>query len=229
MDHANLSPPESERRLLLVLAALSADASPEGKDLLRGKLWEHHRYLLAMLRFKTGDEDLAEDILQETYAAFLRRSGRPVFSSDRNLRNYLVSIALNKLRDHFRGRESPKRRIEFRRQEEAEAWVENLASQAERPEDSIARQEEESERRGMVALAMESIPESYRAILDLKFAQGLGNEEIGSRLALGLKAAESLLFRAKKAFAKEFMKLSLRANGSASGRVHIPEEGPDEN
>lgn len=229
MDHANFTPPDSQLRLLLVLAALSADASAEEKNLLRGKLWEHHRYLLAMLRFKARDEDVAEDILQETYAAFLRRSVRPVFSSDRSLRNYLVSIALNKLRDHYRGKESPQRRIEFRSQEEAEAWIENLASQAERPEDLIARQAEESERRGMVALAMESLPESYRAILDLKFAQGLGNEEIGSRLSLGLKAAESLLFRAKKAFSKEFTKLSLRANDSSFGRVHIPEEGPDEN
>lgn len=228
VDNSDGARKGSERLFLLVLAALDQGISPEEGQRLRAALWEHHRYLLAMLRYKTGDEDLAEDLLQDTYAAFLRRQDRPRFSGPEKLRNYLVSIALNKLRDHFRGKDAPRRRFEFRSEEEAESWIESLPSAEAGPEERLAGQAEEEERRALVTLAMEAIPEAHRAALELKFAMDLGNEEIASRLGLGLKAAESLVFRARQSFRKEFMKASLEPNGSASGRVHSIEEGPDE-
>lgn len=227
MDQAIAFSGGSESGLLLILAVLGGDASPEERDVLRERLWEHHRYLLALLRYRTGDEELAEDILQESYAAFLRRGDRPALRGDRGLRNYLVSIALNKLRDHFRGKDSPARRKEFRSEEEADAWVEGLASAEEGVEDAMAREEEEAERRRLVALSMEGLSEAHRAVLGLKYAENLGNEEIAARLGLGLKAAESLLFRAKASFRKEFLEISLRANEKASGRVHSMKEGRD--
>jgi RNA polymerase sigma-70 factor (ECF subfamily) len=217
-DSVRASLPGSERTLLLVLAVLGAQGHAGRRG--RERLWEHHRYLLALLRYKLADDDLAEDLLQETYAAFLRLAPPPDFQSDAKLRNYLVSIAMNKLRDHFRGKDSPARRLDFRSRQEAEAWIDNLPSRDEGVEDRLARDAEDGERRALAALAMESLPEAQRRILELKFTHNLGNMEICQRMGLGIKAVESLLFRAKKAFEAKFVSLARKANGSAPGRVN---------
>src|SRR6516165_10817777 len=61
------------------------------------------RPLWVYLSRKTGDAQLADDLLQETYYRFLRT--RMVFESDSHRKNYLFKIATNLVNDNFR---SPK-------------------------------------------------------------------------------------------------------------------------
>jgi RNA polymerase sigma-70 factor, ECF subfamily len=219
---------DSHDLLILVAAAVSPPGEGGG---IREALWEQHRYLLALLKFKTGNDGEAEDLLQETYLAFLRameRPGGPSAASFRNptkLRNYLISIALNKLRDHYRGKNSPLRRLEFRSREEAEAWLDGLPSLEPGQDQALADAEEDRERRDAAALAMEGLSGDHRRVLELKFARGLGNGEAAAEMGLGVKALESLLFRAKAAFKKEFLKTAAAAN---EGRLKSVDLGGEE-
>ncbi|GEM_PF-2562391 len=208
--------------LSLMAAALEGRGGPDPG--LRERLWEQHRYLLSFLRCRCRDEEEAEDILQESYLAFLASMGRwsdgkgPVFGGERKLRNYLVSIALNKLRDRRRGKDAPARRLEFRSPEEAQAWLDSLPAREASQDEVLAARAEEGERRALVALAMESISAEHRRVLELRFARGLANPEAARELGLGIKALESLLFRAKAAFKKAFIEISA-ANGNGADDV----------
>ena len=59
---------------------------------------------------------------------------------------------------------------------------------------------------------MEKLSDRYYEILVLKFTKNKDNKEIALQLEMTKKGVESLLFRAKKAFKKEFNKYSVNAN-----------------
>lgn len=62
---------------------------------------EHARPLLNFLHYRTGDRDLAEDLLADTFERALRARRRfnPLRASEKT---WVYTIALNLLRDHFR-------------------------------------------------------------------------------------------------------------------------------
>ncbi len=211
------------RLVFLSLAADSGSASGVAPE-LREALWDHHRYLLSLLRYKTGSDEIAEDLLQDTYLSFLRGADRPAFSDSKKLKNYLITIALNKVRDYYRSAGAPSRRIVFRNVEEADAWLENLPSADSGHEDRLVEYADAEERRHLVGLAMERLPEKYRSLLDVKFAQGMDNPRAALTLGISIKALESRLFRAKSAFKKEFLHLSLSANEKKGSIVNTSGE-----
>ena len=214
-------------RVLQTLAVTSQ--GPEG-DSLRKALVSQHHYLLALLRYKTGDESLAEDLLQETYLAFLALAPDPRrFADLTKLKNYLVTIALNKLRDHWRREGGSKgRRTLFRSRKELDEWLENLPSAHAGPARELQEKEEEDRRNRAVALAMEKLPDRHRIVLGLKFTEDLDNGGIAARMGIGVKAVESLLVRAKAGFRKEFENVALRENGSPGERVDRGRDEPDD-
>jgi RNA polymerase sigma-70 factor, ECF subfamily len=52
----------------------------------------------------------------------------------------------------------------------------------------------------LVQVTLDALPSSYGDALEWKYVQGLSVKEIAARLNLGIKAAESLLTRAREAF-----------------------------
>jgi RNA polymerase sigma-70 factor (ECF subfamily) len=137
-------------------------------------LW---RYAHAQLR---GDVPAAEDVVSETFLAFLRGVGR--MDPDAGpLGPWLMSVARNKLADHWR-REGKR--------------------QAGPVSDPIANGDPEKrlEDRECVATAMAAIDDEERLTLEWKYVEGLSVRQIAQRLGRSDKAIESLLFRARKAF-----------------------------
>jgi RNA polymerase sigma-70 factor (ECF subfamily) len=63
---------------------------------------------------------------------------------------------------------------------------------------------ERSRLAGRVRQALEALPSHYADALEWKYIDGLAVREIGMRLGLGAKAAESLLTRARRAFRDAF-------------------------
>ena len=70
---------------------------------------EHARPLLNFLHYRTGDRDLAEDLLADTFERVLRTRNRfnPRRASEKT---WLYTIAVNLLRDHLR-RDSVRQRV----------------------------------------------------------------------------------------------------------------------
>ena len=128
----------------------------------------------------TGDDRLAEDLLQEAYYRFLRSTA--TFESDDHRRQYLFRIATNLIHDHRR-----------RPAVETPALRDGDASPA-RVDPHLA---ERVAQRIDLSRALARLKPRDRSLLWLAYAQGCSHEEIA--LATGLKTAslKTMLSRAR--------------------------------
>ena len=81
-------------------------------------------------------------------------------------------------------------------------FLKNIVDKALGPELAL----EEREAKEKILLTFEKISEGYVEILRLKYMDGLSMREIAERLKITVKAVESRLARARKAFRKHFGK-----------------------
>lgn len=126
-----------------------------------------------------GLQELAEDLTQETYltAVAAYKDGEPVELP------WLVTVARNKLMDHYRKREREGR------------WFSVIHN--EQAIDETAHQNRQAPReRALVALA--GVPAEQRAALVLKYLDGFSVEEIAEALGRSVHATESLLARGRR-------------------------------
>ena len=167
-----------------------------------------------------GDRHLAEDVVSEAVLALIRAASTGV--EIENPMAWLRSVASNKLRDHFR----------------AVARVQHHIDKVARAADSsnendAVLQHELSERRSEVLRAMDELPEQHRVALEWKYVDKLSVREIAERLQTTEKAAESILFRARRTFRDRLIGAvdgsEQRVNGcldrpQSPGIGNIPEE-----
>jgi len=130
----------------------------------------------------TGDDRLADDLLQETYYRFLRT--RTVFDSDDHRRNYLYRIATNLVHDY---RRRPRRENAIL----DDAQV--LALDTEQTDPG-----ERAVRRLDLTRAMGRLKPRERSMLWLAYAQGFSHEEIAKVLGLRTSSLKALLHRARR-------------------------------
>ena len=129
----------------------------------------------------TGDDRLADDLLQETYYRFLR--SRTAFDNDDHRRHYLFRIATNLVKDQWRrGR--------------ADAVDGDLSSVPAAIDD--ANVGDRAVRRMDVTRALGQLKPRERTMLWLAYAQGFSHEEIASQLGLRTGSLKALLFRARR-------------------------------
>jgi RNA polymerase sigma-70 factor (ECF subfamily) len=128
----------------------------------------------------TGDDRLADDLLQETYYRFLRANR--AFDNDEHRKNYLFRIATNLVHDHRR-----------------KPFMEVPATTiAEVPDvTALANAAERAARRLDLHKAMSKLKPRERSMLWLAYAQGWSHDEIAS--AIGVKSAsmKAMLHRAR--------------------------------
>jgi RNA polymerase sigma-70 factor (ECF subfamily) len=129
----------------------------------------------------TGDDRLADDLLQEAFYRFLRT--RTTFESDDHRRHYLFRIATNLVHDH---RRRP-RKDDARMSEAAEGRADEGANVGDR-----------AVRRIDLARAMEQLKPRERSLLWLAYAQGFSHEEIAGLLGLKTASLKALLHRARR-------------------------------
>ncbi|WP_166831230.1 RNA polymerase sigma factor [Thalassoroseus pseudoceratinae] len=132
-----------------------------------------------------GDRHLAEDIVSESVLAIMRAAakGTEIHSPSAWLR----TVATNKVNDHFRAAARVQHLIEEARQ--TGTHVE---------EDDAVAQEVLVEKRMEVRRAMDDLPEQHRLAMEWKYIEKLSVREIAQRLDVTEKAAESILFRARR-------------------------------
>lgn len=133
----------------------------------------------------TGDSQLADDLLQETYYRFLR-SARS-FEGEAHRRNYLFRIATNLVRDGQR-----RHRFEFVPVPDEDSGR-TLAADGD-----LASQ---TARRTDLSRAMSRLTARERELLWLAYAQGASHEEIANALGLKTSSIKMLLFRARRRLA----------------------------
>jgi RNA polymerase sigma-70 factor (ECF subfamily) len=143
------------------------------------------RGLWAYLARITGDRQLAEDLLQETFYRFLRAAA--TYDNETHRRNSLYRIATNLARD-------------VRRRSLARATSIQTGDDIERvPSGQDAGA---TERNTDFTRAMSRLKPRERAILWLAYAEGASHREIADVLSLSPGSLKPMLFRARRKLAE---------------------------
>ena len=128
-----------------------------------------HAYLIGV----TGNKDVADDVLQETWFRFLQR--HPAGMSLEEMRPYLFRIATNLLRDRWRKRQETQ-------------W----------PEGFDCGHAGDMDAQLDVRHVMKSLKPRERELLWLAYVEGMTHTEIAIATGLTALSVRPLLFRARK-------------------------------
>ncbi len=155
------------------------------------------------------DEGLAEDVVQDCFLVALDRIAD--FDGRSSLHTWLCGIAKNKARE-IRRRHRPRLLSDLL--EESEGEIEAILARIESEElpDEVIQIEET---RALVGATLSSLPQPYKSALLAKYVDGRSVEDLARSNGKGLKATESLLHRARLAFARVFELLAKRSGGMA--------------
>jgi RNA polymerase sigma-70 factor (ECF subfamily) len=143
------------------------------------------RPIWAYLSRTTGDNRLADDLLQETYYRFLRFGGS--YTDEAHRRHYLFRIAVNLVHDHYRRRR-------FHRLPDADERHHPRSQSGAEAADRAAQRID-------LSRAMARLKPRERDMLWLAYAQGSSHEEIAAALGLKTASIKALLFRARRRLA----------------------------
>jgi len=182
------------------------DAAGADVPLFEWTYEEHHRSLYAYLLGRSGNSDVAADLLQETFLRVWRHmeSLRQVPAQRR--RFWLFAVARNVVNDHYR-RVVP-------RQEREESMSEGIAlrSATAGPEAML----EASETAAIVDAAIERLPDNLRTVLAMRLLTGMTSTEIGEALGRPAGTVRYQLAEARQRIAVE---LGLQDNSDARERI----------
>jgi len=138
----------------------------------------------SFLAARCGHSKLAEDLTGKTYLAasarFAEGRGSEVTVA------WLLTVARRRLVDHWRNEDTRRRGF---------SQLVDL---------SVLSYDDDPFRTTSVDLALESLSQRYRAALTLRYLDDFSVGEVADALGLSYKATESVLSRARAAFAKAY-------------------------
>jgi RNA polymerase sigma-70 factor, ECF subfamily len=168
-------------------AAVLARARQGDSDAFRVLVERHSRNAFRLAHRLTGNEQDAEDVVQESFIRAYRQLGR--FESRANFGTWLYRIVANCSVDLIRVRQSRRDQSRAESLDEAADMASNAAPGPER----LARSAE-IERH--VASALSQLSPLERAAFTLRHYEGRSIDEIGRMLGLGTSATKHSVFRA---------------------------------
>lgn len=143
--------------------------------------------IYAFVLRRCGDRALAEDLTSDVVLRAVRetkRTGSVVTPS------WLISVARNRLVDHWRSKASEDRRM-------GRVW--STPDPDEWTDDGTPLEPE------IVNQAMRRLPADHQAVLSLRYLDDLPVAEVAAALGRSVHATESLLVRARRAFRTIYM------------------------
>jgi RNA polymerase sigma-70 factor (ECF subfamily) len=165
-------------------AAVLARAREGDNDAFRALVERHGRSAFRLAFRMTGNEQDAEDVVQESFLRAYRQLGR--FESRANFGTWLHRIVANCSVDHLRARQA------HQGGNSLDEVVDLVVSEGPGPE-RLARS---AEIHGCVAAALDRLSPLERAAFTLRHYEGRSINEIGRTLGLGTSAAKHSVFRA---------------------------------
>lgn len=171
-----------------------------------------YRFALTRLDF---DETLAQEMAQATLLKMIEKLD--TYRGEAALFSWLCSICYHEITAHFRRQKRMPPQVALGEDlPEIRAILESLAAGDPDPEDGLRRKEVGR----LVHLTLDNLPPRYGHALEWKYFDGLSVEEIGQRLGISSKAAESTMSRAREAFRRGFAALARELASSRHG-LHL--------
>ena len=172
-------------------AAVLARARQGDSDAFRALVETHSRQVFRLAFRMTGNEQDAEDVVQESFLRAYRQLGR--FESRANFGTWLYRIVSNCSVDLMRAKQARHDQVRGDSLDQ-EGAVELPAVDAPNPE----RQAQSAEIERRVQDALRELSPLERAAFTLRHYEGRSIEEICETLGLGTSAAKHSVFRAVK-------------------------------
>jgi len=155
-----------------------------------------------------GDRGAVEDVVQDTMLVVVE--GLAGFDGRSSLHTWMCGIAKNKIRARRRARRPvPLEDVLAESQTEIDAILARIESEP-LPEWVL----EEKETRELVGATLSSLPPDYRRALSAKYIEGHSVARMAADEGRSVKAMESLLTRARTAFARVFELVAKRRGGA---------------
>lgn len=161
------------------------------------------RYFPGLYRFALvrlgNDADSAEDVVQSTLTRAVDKLH--TYRGEAALFTWLCTFCRHEISAHYKRKGRAVQVTLIEDAPEVRAALESLAGGVpDLPEEALHRKELAR----LVQAALDALPGRYGDALEWKYIHGLTVKEIGERLNVGPKAAESLLARAREAFRDGF-------------------------
>jgi RNA polymerase sigma-70 factor (ECF subfamily) len=143
-----------------------------------------------------GDREAARDIVQQTFCRAIE--GLDGYRGEAALYTWFCRICHRLVIDHYRARGQEVRHIvHIEDSPQFQAILDAMTGpELDRPDVEVWRRDVKR----AVQATLDRLPEHYAAVLEWKYIEEASIAEIAERLAVGPKAAESLLTRARVAF-----------------------------
>ena len=171
-------------------AAAVLDRARQGdSEAFRALVERHSRSVFRLAYRMTGNEQDAEDVVQESFLRAFRQLGR--FESRANFGTWLYRIVSNCSVDLMRSKQARHDQV---RGDSLDAAAELPAADSPGPE----RMAESAEIERRVQAALAALSPLERAAFTLRHYEGRSIEEISAALNLGTSAAKHSVFRAVK-------------------------------
>ncbi len=171
-----------------------------------------YRFALARL---SGDTEAAREVAQTTLTRALRKMH--TYRAESALFTWLCAICRHEVSDWFRRQGRYHDHIVLVEDlPEVQAAVDSLQMAF---EDSPERHYQRVETLRLIQVALDRLPAKYGNVLEWKYVEGHSVKEIAARLGIGTEATQSLLARAKRAFADVYSSLSSALDSGTDGLV----------
>ena len=144
--------------------------------------------LMQYLSHKLPRKEDAEELLNDTF--FEALDTLSFFQNRSTVKTWLLRIAHNKVADFYR-----KRKLRSILLSQV-PFLEIVAAEIDQPEFEYEKQMVSKK----IDIAMKSLSEKYREILTMKYVKRFSIKRIALELHMTVKAAESLLYRARQSF-----------------------------
>lgn len=158
---------------------------------------KYRRRLYGIIRSIIRSEEDAKDLVQDTLLKAFRAldSYKPEYPFEK----WLFKIASNTCIDYLRRRRFAPERLELDDSEGDAPPRQYADPNSPIPDEELMR----SERQAILRAAIESLPEKYRIVIELRHDRGMEYAEIAEQLGLPLGTVKAHLFRARQLLLKK--------------------------
>ncbi|MBT8099719.1 MAG: RNA polymerase sigma factor [Gammaproteobacteria bacterium] len=173
-------------------------------------------YRFALVRL-SDDPDAAREIAQIVLSKAVRKLH--TYRAESALFTWLCAICRNEVSDWLSRQGRYRQHIVLTEDfPEVQAAVDSFQSPiAENPEAQYQR----VERLRLIQVALDRLPPKYGDVLEWKYVEGHSVRDIAERLELGQEATQSLIARAKRAFADVYSTLVAATTGETNRTVQV--------